>query len=186
MPAAHADWTVEMLDALPEDGRRYEIVDGALYVTPAPSDVHQLVAAEFYKSIDAYLRPTTVARALFSPADVRKDDKRRNRVQPDVFAVRLAGGKRPPYPYALSDLLIAIEVESPSNPFLDYQVKRELYLTNGVAEYWIASPESRVVTACRSDRDPGAVFREMIEWHPIGMSEPLVIDLAALFDEALR
>jgi hypothetical protein len=44
-------WTVEMLDALPEDGQRYEIIDGELYVTPAASDVHQLVAAEFWMRI---------------------------------------------------------------------------------------------------------------------------------------
>lgn len=116
MPATNADWTVDMLDALPEDGQRYEIIDGVLYVTPAPSDVHQLVSAAFFKPIDAYLRTSTVARALYSPADVRKGDSKRNRVQPDVFAVRLIDGKRPPYPYALSDLVLAIEVESPSNP----------------------------------------------------------------------
>ncbi|MEX2154550.1 MAG: hypothetical protein WD825_14510 [Gemmatimonadaceae bacterium] len=43
MPAADATWTVDMLDALPEDGQRYEIIDGVLHVTPAPSDVHPLI-----------------------------------------------------------------------------------------------------------------------------------------------
>src|SRR5687767_1004392 len=104
MPATNADWTVAMLDALPEDGQRYELIDGVLYVTPAPSDVHQLVSAAFFKPIDAYLRTSTVARALYSPADVRREDRNRNRVQPDVFAVRLIDGKRPPNPYVLSDL----------------------------------------------------------------------------------
>src|SRR5687768_14561643 len=93
MPAAHADWTVDMLDALPEDGQRYEIIDGELFVTPAPSDVHQLVVAAFHRPIADYLRTSGLARALFSPADVRKGDRTRNRVQPDVFAVRLTAGK---------------------------------------------------------------------------------------------
>src|SRR5688572_1774111 len=137
MPAADATWTVDMLDALPDDGQRYEIIDGVLHVTPAPTDVHQLIVAAFYKPIDAYLRLTKLARALFSPADVRKDDRKRNRVQPDVFAVRLVDGKRPPYPYDLSDLVIAIEVESPSNPRLDHEIKRELYLSRGIPEYWV-------------------------------------------------
>src|SRR5918996_1914191 len=111
MPVAHTDWTVDMLDALPDDGQRYEIIDGELFVTPAPSDVHQLVAGAFYRRIDPYLRRANVGRALYSPADVRKGDRTRNRVQPDVFAVRLIDGKRPAYPYALADLLLAIEVE---------------------------------------------------------------------------
>lgn len=185
MPATHDNWTVEMLDALPDDGQRYEIIDGVLYVTPAPSDVHQLVAGAFYRPIDAYLRPTKVARAIFSPADVRKRDRKRNRVQPDVFAVRLVDGKRPPYPYELSDLLIAIEVESPGNPRLDYEVKRELYLSHGIPEYWVANADKRVVTRWRSLNDRGAVFADRIDWHPRGMPTPLVLDLPALFEEAL-
>ena len=51
MPAAHSNWTVEMLDALPDDAQRYELIDGELFVTPAPSDVHQLVAAEFHRKL---------------------------------------------------------------------------------------------------------------------------------------
>jgi Uma2 family endonuclease len=40
-PAPHTDWTVDMLDALPDDGQRYEIIDGVLYVTPSPNEPHQ-------------------------------------------------------------------------------------------------------------------------------------------------
>lgn len=185
MPAAHADWTVDMLDALPEDGQRYEIIDGELFVTPAPSDVHQLVVAAFHRPIADYLRTSSLARALFSPADVRKGDRTRNRVQPDVFAVRLTAGKRPPYPYALNDLILAIEVESPSNPLLDYQVKRELYLSHGVPEYWVANADARIVSRWRGVDDPGEVFSKRIEWHPHGMSSALVIDLPKLFEDAL-
>ena len=185
MAAAIANWTVDMLDALPDDGQRYEIIDGELFVTPAPTDVHQLVAAEFWHRIHGYVRPTNLARALISPADVRKDDRTRNRVQPDVFAVRLVEGKRPTYPYDLRDLLLAIEVESPSNPLLDYQVKRKLYLTHGIPEYWIANTEARVVSRWRSVDDPGEVFTKHIEWKPAGMSTTLVIDLPELFEDAL-
>ena len=41
MPAATSDWTVDMLDALPDDGQRYEIIDGELHVTPGPGEFHQ-------------------------------------------------------------------------------------------------------------------------------------------------
>ncbi|HEU4994717.1 MAG TPA: Uma2 family endonuclease [Gemmatimonadaceae bacterium] len=185
MPAAQADWTVEMLDALPDDGQRYEIIDGVLHVTPAPSDVHQLVAGAFFIAIGAYLRRSALARALFSPADVRKSDRTRNRVQPDVFAVRLRDGKRPSYPYDLADLLLVIEVQSPSNSLYDYHTKRELYLANGVPEYWVVDADARIVSRWRNRDDPGEVFGQRIEWHPTGMPEPLSIELPALFDDAL-
>jgi Uma2 family endonuclease len=185
MPAAHANWTVEMLDALPEDGQRYEIIDGELYVTPAPSDVHQLVAAAFHRRLHDFLRPGKLARAMISPADVRRGDRTRNRVQPDVFAVRLTEHRRPPYPYNLGDLLLAIEIASPSNPILDYQVKRNLYLSNGSPEYWIVNADARVVSRWRSLEDPGEEFSKSIRWHPSGMSAPLVIDLPELFEDAL-
>lgn len=185
MPAADTTWTVDLLDALPDDGCRREIIDGELFVTPAPSDVHQLVAAEFWRRLSLYLRPARVGRALISPADVRKPDRARNRVQPDVFVVRLQDGSRPSYPYALRDLLLAMEVASPGNPILDYQVKRELYLSNGVPEYWIVNAEARVVSRWRSLDDPGEEFARAITWQPAGMPEPLVLDLPALFLEAL-
>lgn len=185
MPAVQTDWTVDMLDALPDDGQRYELIDGVLYVTPAPSDVHQLVAGEFYSRIRKYLSGSKLAYALFSPADVRKGDRTRNRVQPDVFAVRFAAGKRPTYPYELGDLLLVIEVQSPGNPLLDYQVKRKLYLSQGVPEYWIANAEARIVSRWRGADDPGEVLTRRIEWLPVGMAEPLVMDLPGLFAEAL-
>jgi Uma2 family endonuclease len=185
MPAVHTDWTVEMLDALPDDGQRYEIIDGELFVTPAPMNTHQLVVGAFFRRLHDYLRPARLGRALFSPADVRSADRGRNRVQPDVFAVRLIDGKHPPYPYDLTDVLLCIEVESPSNPQFDYQVKRRLYLSRGVPEYWIVNPAAQIVSRWQSVDDPGTVFDRSIEWHPAGMPGPLAIDLPALFDDAL-
>jgi Uma2 family endonuclease len=186
MPAADANWTVEMLDALPDDGQRYEVIDGELFVTPAPSDVHQLVVGALHSLLRAYLKQHNVARAMVSPADVRRGDRTRNRVQPDVFAVRLRGdASRPPYPFDLSDVLLAIEVASPGNPLLDYQVKRALYLSNGVPEYWIVDAEARMVTRWRSVEDPGEAFSRKMEWRDASTHAPLVIALPAFFDDAL-
>ena len=185
MPAAHTDWTVEMLDALPDDDRRNEIVDGVLYVTPAPSVEHQQVAFGFHRALHDYVRPTRIARAVQSPADVRKPDRTRNRVQPDVFVVRLNDGEYPAYPFALSSLMLAVEVESPSSADLDYQVKRSLYLHNGVPEYWVVNPGARIVSRWRHADEPGEVFSSRMTWQPEGMQAALVIDLPALFDDAL-
>jgi Uma2 family endonuclease len=106
-------------------------------------------------------------------------------VQPDVFVVRLTDGKRPTYPYDLSDLLLAVEVQSPSNPRLDYQVKRALYLASGVVEYWVVNAEARNISRWRGAEDPGEVLSERIEWQPAGMSVPFELDLQRFFEEAL-
>lgn len=185
MSAARADWTVDMLDALPDDGQRYELIDGLVYVTPAAGLPHQLIAGELHHLLKLYLRGSMVGRVLISPSDVRRGDHTRNRVQPDVFVVRLVDGKLPPYPFAMSDLLLAVEVPSPSNPSYDYQTKRALYIANGIPEYWILNGEARNLSRWRGAADPGEVLSGRVEWQPAGMPEPLVLDLPRFFDEAI-
>lgn len=185
MSAPQTDWTVEMLDALPDDGQRYEIIDGELFVTLAPSDVHQLVVGALYARLRAYLRPFDVGRAFASPSDVRRGDRRTNRVQPDVFAIRLTAGARPAYPFEQSDLLLAVEVESLSNREYDYHTKRKLYLANGVPEYWIVSPETRTFARWRAPGDVAELLTDRLEWRPAGMRSPFAIDIAEFFDDAL-
>jgi Uma2 family endonuclease len=185
MPAEQVQWTVEMLDALPDDGQRYELLDGELFVTPAPSDVHQLVVGALHARLRAYMRPSSVGRAFSSPSDVRRGDRRRNRVQPDVFVVRLVDGKRPAYPFDFSDLLLAVEVESPTNPEYDYQTKRELYLRNGIPEYWIANPVAHTFARWRGVVDPGELLAARLEWQPAGMPEPFVLSIPEFFEDAL-
>ena len=184
MPATITDWTVEMLDALPDDGQRYEIIDGVLFVTPGPGEGHQDVVGELFALLRHYLMATGVGKAMVSPSDVRRGDRRRNRVQPDVFVVHKRDGQRPAYPYELHDLLLAVEVVSPSNPLLDYQVKRDLYLREGVGEYWVINPAARNVSRWRGRDDPGEVLSKEAAWHPDGMSAPFVLDLVSFFQAA--
>jgi Uma2 family endonuclease len=185
MPAVRTEWTVDMLDELPDDGNRYEIIDGELFVTPAPSDVHQLIVLELAARLKSYLRPTPVGRVLHSPSDVRRVDRTKNRVQPDVYVVKLLNGKRPAYPFDLADVLLAVEVLSPSNSRYDYQTKRELHVRGGVPEYWVVDPDAQTFTRWRGMTDPCEVFTERIEWQPTGLDAPLVIALRDFFDDAL-
>jgi Uma2 family endonuclease len=184
MPATINEWTVEMLDALPDDGQRYEIIDGVLFVTPGPGEGHQDIIGELYARLRDYLMGSEVGKAMVSPSDVRRGDRRRNRVQPEVFVIRKIDGKRPPYPYELHDLLLAVEVASPSNPLLDYQVKRDLYLREGVGEYWIFNPEARNVSRWRGRDDPGELLSKEVAWQPDGMPTPFVVDLPHFFHVA--
>lgn len=185
MQVRQTDWTVEMLDALPDDGDRYELIDGELFVTPAPSDVHQLVVGALHARLRAYLRPFPVARAFVSPSDVRRPDRRKNRVQPDIFAVRLTDGARPAYPFEQADLLLAVEVESPTTRAYDHQTKRKLYLANGVPEYWIVSPETLTFARWRTPGDAAELLTSRIEWQPAAMPAPFVLEIPEFFEDAL-
>jgi Uma2 family endonuclease len=185
MPAAHTEWTVDMLDALPDDGQRYEIIDGVLYVTPAPSDLHQYVVGELFARLHEYLRHSGIGHPIGSPSDVRREDRSRNRVQPDIFVVRVTSRKRPSYPFDLADLLLAVEVESASSSRDDYHTKRQLYLDARVPEYWVVSPEARTISRWHSADQPGEILSQSTAWHPAGMAQPLLIDLPSFFAEAL-
>ncbi len=181
MPATIGSWTVDMLDALPEDGQRYEVIDGELFVTPGPGEFHQDIVGALFRRLCDYLNGHGVGKGMVSPADVRCGDRSRNRVQPDIFVVRLAEAKRPPYPYELQDLLLAVEVVSPNNQSLDYQVKRDLYLREGVGEYWVVNPEAMNVSRWQGRDDPGEVLSRTLAWHPVGMPTPFALDLPEFF-----
>ena len=113
------------------------------------------------------------------------NDRSRNRVQPDLFVLRLTAGVKPAYPWSLDDLLLAVEVASPGNPRYDYHTRRTLYLSSGVPEYWVVDPDARNISRWQGRDDPGELLSRKITWHPAGMEQPLDIDIEQLFDEAL-
>lgn len=175
-----------MLDALPDDGQRYEIIDGELFVTPAPGEGHQDVVRLLIVRLSQYFDGSDVGAVMVSPADVWRGERSRNRVQPDVFVVRRAEGKRPVYPYHLGGLLLAVEVVSPGNPMVDFHNKRELYLREGVAEYWVIDPEARILFRWSGSDEPGNAISHELRWRPEGMMDDFVLDLPKFFDEAFQ
>ena len=188
MPAFETHrWTAAEVRKLTADNPlftpRYELVDEELLVTSSPSAPHQRTVAALYRALHAYLSATRGGEAYVSPSDVELEPEFLS--QPDVFVVRLVEGKRPAYPYELHDLLLAVEVVSPSNPILDYQVKRDLYLREGVGEYWVVNPDARNVSRWRGRDDPGDVLSKEVVWNLLGMPAPLVLDLAEFFADAL-
>lgn len=175
-------WAADDLDLLPDDGNRYEVVDGELFVTPAPSLAHQAVTDEFHSRLRGFVKSLRVGWVYFAPGDVHLDT--RNRVQPDIFVVpRTAAGRPEDWRSAPRPILV-VEVLSDSTERRDLGPKRELYSSAGIAEYWIVDHENRTVRVVRQGA-PEVVAHDRIEWHPAGTTETLVIDLPALFREAL-
>jgi Uma2 family endonuclease len=175
-------WTVDMLETLPDDGKRYEIIDGDLLVTPAPGYPHQRALGELFLRLHAYLKGRREAEVIFSPADVRSGP--RTSVQPDLFVMRRPIRAGPHGWPDLETLMLAVEILSPKTARVDRGRKRALYLREGVQEYWIVDLDSRLVERWRPGDERPEILREAIVWHVEGVEAPLVIDLAPLFAEA--
>jgi len=181
MPAQHTEWTVDMVRALPDDGNRYEVIDGELFVTPAPSVVHQRAVVELVLLVAPYVRTHRIGEALIAPADVVVYGPRKF-VQPDLFVVPLVNGAPMRAWTGVGRLLLAVEVLSPSTEHTDRGRKRILYKEKGVPEYWIVDIEARAIERRRPDDSPVEVLTESIEWTPEPDVPVLVIDLPGYFD----
>lgn len=181
MPLSHTNWTAEMLSDFPDDGNRYEAIDGELFVTPAPADVHQYAVGELYALLLPYAKQVGI-NVLFAPATVRFSDRRE--VQPDLFATpRMPDGRRPIRFTDVGVLLLAVEVLSPSTIRTDRFNKRTLYSQESVSDYWIVDTASRVIEQGTLRAVEPEMRLQAIEWQPVREYAPLVIDVAQYFRE---
>ena len=170
--------TIEQLHALPEDGLRHELLDGVHVVTPAPQAPHQLIVLGLIRALDAVLIGRDDLQLFTSPADVILTP--RTLVQPDVFIVR----KTPGQPIrAWSEIgipLLAIEILSPSTASRDRGVKRRVYQTTGIGEYWIVDLDARLIERWTPGDERPEVLATQLAWTlPGGASG--VVDVVALF-----
>ena len=139
LPRGH-DWTVADLDDLPDDGLRYELVDGTLLVSAAPSKLHQRMLGNLYirlreacpEDLEVFLAPTD-----YQPTSLRS-------IQPDLLVV---GRDDPGTKAVTTPLRLAVEIISPSSRTVDAVLKRALYQQSGVANYWLVDPEAPAITA---------------------------------------
>jgi len=182
MPAPTTEWTLEMLHALPDDGKRYELVDGELLVSPSPSPAHQRVAAELHLILGPWARQRGL-EVCIAPFAITFSPRRE--LQPDLFVVPLVDGKRAQEPHEFARLVLAVEVLSPSTARYDRVVKRPVYMEHGVAEYWIVDPDGRTVERWQHGHARPEILDATLTWTPPGTTATLEIDLVELFRLAL-
>jgi Uma2 family endonuclease len=144
---AHGDLFLTYRDyaALPADGRRYELHDGALSVTAAPGTRHQRVSRNLLEVLSAHVKSRRLGEVLFAPFDVILSD--RTVLQPDIVYfdhARLA---------ALSERgaegapTLVVEIISPSTTTIDRVTKPSLYSRHGVPFFWLVDPVGRTIEA---------------------------------------
>ena len=139
-------WNRTRWEQLPEDGNRYEVIDGVLYMSTAPRFFHQWIAKqvlfELHRQIDAAGLGTTIMAPIgvFMPGC--------DPVQPDVVVMLASGAATLRDGRIEGPPALLVEVQSPSSVGYDDRTKRQAYARAGVPEYWIARPPSRDVLVC--------------------------------------
>ena len=136
--------TVDDLDEFPDDGMRYELINGELFMSPSPIPRHQELVGRLFLLLGLHVRDLKLGRIFVAPLDVRFSGA--SQVVPDLVFVStgrldIIGGKRLEGPPEL-----VIEVLSPSTQGNDLVKKRELYERYGVPEYWIVDPRRKTLT----------------------------------------
>lgn len=136
-------FTVEDYDRLPDDGPRYEVIDGVLIEMPAPTIFHQAVLSEYFDLLKRHVRQRRLGLVLFAPVDVELTSL--DIVQPDLVFVSRANAQviAPNGKRIIGAPDLVVEASSPRTTLRDQGAKRRLYASHGVREYWFINTETR-------------------------------------------
>lgn len=144
-------WTTDDLDELPEDGHRYELIDGALIVSPSPTSAHQKLASLVEDELQAECPAEWV---VVQGVEVRIS--RRRSLTPDVLVVSAEADEHGPSRFQPHEVLLVVEVVSPGSVTLDRVAKPALYAQAGIPYYWrIETDRGIVVHTHRLEPDAG-------------------------------
>lgn len=178
--AAVRDWTYEEFARLPDDGNRYEVIAGELYVTPAPETPHQEASARLFMELRGFASEHGLGKVLFAPVDVLLADG--DYLEPDIVFVRTdhlhyktkRGIEGPP------DLVV--EILSPTTARQDRGAKRERYAHFGIPEYWIVDTDRRRIEIHRlaDSLSLPRVVTDRLRWQPAEGGPVLELDVAEL------
>jgi Uma2 family endonuclease len=164
-PAFAGPWTIDDLHRLPDDGFRYEIVDGSLLVSPPPAIPHFRVTARLHKVL-VLSAPDDVV--VGENAGINMSEDRTTYRIPDIVVVRATSTVGDEAMFVSTDVLLAIEVPSPDSGGDDQVGKRYRYGKAGIPLYWIVDPRRRTLTVLRHDGgesyDEVAVVRPGETW----------------------
>ena len=176
--AAPLYYSAEMVRALPDDGNRYETVHGELLVTPVPRAWHQEVLLRLTVRLHVYLEVHRCGHLFQSPADISWGPD--ILVQPDLFVVDLGEARSMDWSQ-MKDLLLTIEVLSPSTARYERFTKRRLYQEVGIPFYWIVDLDQKAVEVWTPGSQFPTVEREVVKWKPAGIEEEFVLNLGESF-----
>lgn len=128
--------------ALP-DQKRYELIEGDLYMVPAPGFYHQVISRNIETALWDFVKSRRLGVVLYAPVDVLLTPE--DVVQPDILFISNERRSIITEKYLSGAPDLIIEILSPSSLERDKLVKRNLYAEHGVQEYWIADPAAKQI-----------------------------------------
>ncbi|MEW6095325.1 MAG: Uma2 family endonuclease, partial [bacterium] len=136
-------WTYQDYVQLPNNGKRYQIIQGEVYMSPAPVPYHQEVLWNLAQMLSNFVRKNRLGKIFIAPCDILLSDV--NVVQPDIFFISKENLNiiKDKYIEGVPDLII--EITSPYTQKLDKIVKKKLYETYKVKEYWIVDVDKKTL-----------------------------------------
>jgi Uma2 family endonuclease len=174
-----ADMVRELNERAAGSWPRYETANGELLVSSAPRAWHQEIVRRLLLSISHYLEVERIGHPFASPADISWG-LRDVLLQPDIFVVPVASAKSLDWSI-MRELLLAIEVASPSSTRADRFTKRLIYQRHHTECYWVVDPEERVAEVWLPDDLTPQTASDQLTWMPRGAALPLVLSLEELF-----
>ncbi len=137
-------WTYEDYRRLPEDGIRYEVIEGVLHMSPAPRIKHQSVEVNLITCFRNFVKRKKAGVVLCAPTDVILSWFA-TPVQPDIIFIRKERRSIVKEERVEGPPDIVVEILSPSNWLVDRGKKAQVYAQAGVREYWIVDPEAETI-----------------------------------------
>jgi len=173
-------WTYEDYRALPDDGRRYQVLQGDLVVTPAPNRLHQGIVLRLGVCLSERIERDGLGFVYCSPVDVVLGS--RTVVQPDIVFVSTARSEGLPLACIDRAPELAVEVLSPSTASIDRVRKAAIYARAGVPWYWVVDADARSVEEYELDGD---AYRLRSRTAAPGVFEPALFPGLAIALEAV-
>ena len=173
-------WTRADLASLPDDGNRYEVLDGELLVTPQASYDHQRVAARLMLALGLYCERHGLGEVV-GPGAVVFDA---NELQPDVQVVPGARVTRGAHWKSLPVPSLAIEILSDSTSQRDLGKKRDAYRRIDIPAYWVVDPDQRHVLVWTRASEQPVTVTDLLRWKPSADVPPLEISLDSILPPA--
>lgn len=171
--------TIEDLDLIPDDGNRYEIMQGELIVSPAPNDTHQLVLGRLHVALAMANTAASFGSVRLGPRDIKLSEN--NIVEPDLLVYRTSQRVLSNERFFDGAPAFVVEIVSPFSGSRDRVRKAALYMTSGVEEYWVVEPDSKrilVHLASRKGTNPEIVTVGTLDSRVV---PGFVVDLDDLF-----
>ena len=167
-------YTVDDLENFPDDGNRYELLDGVLLVTPQAAASHQIVASRIQTELAISLQKPGLAHVVGPGAVVRMPN---TQLQPDILVYPARFSPSTDW-RKITEHWLAVEIFSRSSRIYDREFKRDAYFALGLQQVWLVDWRDQSVEVCTAT-GKSSVVRDTIRWRIAGAD--VAINLLEVF-----